>query len=134
MKDPRYADLYALERPISAKHRPMDRIKRAAQFAPFAALTGFEQIIEDAGDRRDASPTMGEERANALDRFLLAALQMPEPPQIVITRYVPAPGKDGGVYEDTIGVLKRVDCGMLYLTDGRAFELDKIISLGLAEP
>lgn len=133
MKDPRYADLYEMERPVSAKHRPMERIKRAAQFAPFAALTGFEQIVSAAEETHSAVPTADGERAEALNLFLQAALQQPEPPRIVITRYVPDAGKDGGHYEEIAAALKRVDCGILYTTDGRALALGEIVSLELAE-
>ena len=44
-----YSDMLDLPRPVSKKHAPMAVEKRAAQFAPFAALTGFEGAIEKAG-------------------------------------------------------------------------------------
>lgn len=44
-----YEDMYEMEHPISRKHPRMSRSDRAAQFSPFAALTGYEDMIEDAG-------------------------------------------------------------------------------------
>lgn len=47
----KYADIIDKERPVSLKHPAMDRMKRAAQFSPFAALTGYEDTVEGAKDR-----------------------------------------------------------------------------------
>ena len=54
-KDPnRYDDIIYRERPISRKHAPMKIKDRAAQFAPFAALTGHGQVVTDAADSNEA--------------------------------------------------------------------------------
>ena len=47
----KYADIIDAKRPVSLKHPAMDRIKRAAQFSPFAALTGYEDTVEGAKDQ-----------------------------------------------------------------------------------
>ena len=44
-----YSDMLELPRPVSKKHPPMSIEKRAAQFMPFAALTGFESAVQKAG-------------------------------------------------------------------------------------
>lgn len=44
-------ELLEMERPVSARHAPMRRCDRAAQFAPFAALSGFEEVVREAGRR-----------------------------------------------------------------------------------
>lgn len=50
-KDPhRYDDIIDLSRPVSGKHRPMSREDRAAQFAPFAALTGYTEAVKKAAE------------------------------------------------------------------------------------
>lgn len=54
-KDPnRYDDIIEMERPISRKHAPMKLKDRAAQFAPFAALTGHGQVVSDTADSNEA--------------------------------------------------------------------------------
>lgn len=54
-KDPnRYDDIINMERPISRKHAPMKLKDRAAQFAPFAALTGHGQVVSDTADSNKA--------------------------------------------------------------------------------
>lgn len=47
MNDKKYDDIINLDRPISKKHKPMSPENRAAQFAPFAALTGYEEAIKE---------------------------------------------------------------------------------------
>jgi len=47
----KYADIINEKRPVSLKHPAMDKMKRAAQFSPFAALTGYEDTVEDAKDQ-----------------------------------------------------------------------------------
>ena len=49
-----YDDIIDLERPRSARHRPMPPEKRAAQFAPFAALTGYEEIVSEEAEKEIA--------------------------------------------------------------------------------
>ena len=44
-------ELLEMERPVSARHAPMRRCDRAAQFAPFAALSGFDEVVREAGQR-----------------------------------------------------------------------------------
>lgn len=50
MKEDNYEDIIALEHPTSSKHPRMSREKRAAQFSPFAALTGFEEMIQECSE------------------------------------------------------------------------------------
>lgn len=53
-KDPhRYDDIIDLPRPVSRKHRPMDIADRAAQFAPFAALTGYGEAVKEAARQNE---------------------------------------------------------------------------------
>lgn len=47
----KYSDIIDAQRPVSLKHPAMDRLKRAAQFSPFAALTGYEDTVESARDQ-----------------------------------------------------------------------------------
>lgn len=46
-----YTDIIALPHPVSSAHSPMSKLNRAAQFAPFAALTGYEDAIENTKER-----------------------------------------------------------------------------------
>ncbi len=48
----KYADIINMEHHVSKKHRPMPLDARAAQFAPFAALTGYEEAVEEVAKKR----------------------------------------------------------------------------------
>ncbi len=50
MKEHDYEDIINMERPVSKRHTPMSKEMRAAQFAPFAALTGLDEIMDDTAD------------------------------------------------------------------------------------
>ena len=49
--DPRYLDMLDMERPVSLRHPPMPLLNRAAQFMPFAALTGYEDVISETAQQ-----------------------------------------------------------------------------------
>lgn len=51
MKNGNYDDIIDLPRPVSKKHPPMDIMDRAAQFAPFAALTGYDEAVRETARR-----------------------------------------------------------------------------------
>ncbi len=129
-----YDDIINLPRPVSKKHPPMPMSKRAAQFLPFAALTGFEGEIAETGRLTQAAPELGEDALVALDRQLaLLRQRLPEQPEVTITRFVPDEKKDGGQYETLIGRVRRLDepNRTLSLTDGARIDLDTVVELTL---
>lgn len=84
----RYDDLLDLPHPVSKNHRPMPRLDRAAQFAPFAALTGYEESIENAAKKPETREELSEsevEELNAKIKNLMSQIQMH--PVIVIRYY-----------------------------------------------
>ena len=64
----KYIDIINLPHYVSKKHPQMSRYERAAQFAPFAALTGYEDIIEEEGRITDNRVEINEEAKYLLDR------------------------------------------------------------------
>ena len=129
-----YDDIINLPRPVSKKHPPMPMSKRAAQFLPFAALTGFEGEIAETGRLTQAAPELGEDALVALDRQLVLLRQrLPEQPEVTITRFVPDEKKDGGQYETLTGRVRRLDepNRTLSLTDGARIDLDTVVELTL---
>ena len=62
-----YDDIIDLPRPVSRKHPPMPMMKRAAQFLPFAALTGFEGEIAEAARLTETAPELSEDALAALE-------------------------------------------------------------------
>ena len=127
-----YDDIIDLPRPVSKKHPPMPMMKRAAQFLPFAALTGFEGEIEEAARLTQAPPELGEDALVALDqRLALLRQRLAEQPEVAVTRFVPDEKKAGGRYETLTGRVRRLDepNRALILTDGTKIDLDTIVEL-----
>ena len=127
-----YDDIIDRPRPVSKKHPPMPMSKRAAQFLPFAALTGFEGEIAEAGRLTEAAPELGEDALAALDEQLaLLRQRLPDQPEITLTRFIPDEKKAGGSYETVTGRVRRLDEAgrALILTDGTKVDLDAIVEL-----
>lgn len=105
---------------------------RAAQFSPFAALTGYDAAIRETARLTDKKLVLDEETCALLDRkqqYLCEIIA--EKPEITVTYFVPDDRKDGGSYVTVTGKLRRIDfCGrLLVLSDGRSIPLDDIASL-----
>lgn len=127
-----YDDIIDRPRPVSKKHPPMPMSKRAAQFLPFAALTGFEGEIAEAARLTEAAPELGEDALAALDEQLaLLRQRLPDQPEITLTRFIPDEKKAGGSYETVTGRVRRLDEAgrALILTDGVRIDLDSIVEL-----
>ena len=109
MKGP-YDDIIDLPHHRSKTHPPMPVADRAAQFAPFAALTGYEDMIEEAARLTDAAPSLTEEERERLDRKLQALLACPDPVSgVTVTWFVPDEKKAGGSYQEAAGTVTKID-------------------------
>lgn len=126
----RYDDILDLPRPISKKHPPMSLLNRAAQFAPFAALTGHEAAIREAERLTEEEVVSDENRKELLD-FRLQVLQrhLGEEPEVTVTYFKPDDRKSGGAYETMTGAVKKVDeyKGELVFTDKRRVALAEVL-------
>lgn len=104
--DHRYDDIIHLDRPVSSRHAPMPRQSRAAQFSPFAALTGYDDAIAET--ERLTTPRIeldDSRRAILSDR--LARLRRGD--EAAITYFVYDEYKSGGAYVTVSGPVKTVD-------------------------
>ena len=124
-----YDDIIDLPRPKSA-HEPMPMSDRAAQFSPFAALTGYGDAIDETARLTDARIELSEEERAELDykQQYLATLDSPTVP---VTYFVPDERKTGGAYVTHTGVLKRVDEveRMVVFKDGLRVPLDEVMDI-----
>ncbi len=113
-QDPRkiYADIIDLPHHESQKHPHMSLYDRAAQFSPFAALTGYEDMVaEEARETKTKSDLM-ESDAEDIDRKLAAIsdqLSRGIHPVAEITYFVPDDKKSGGEYVTVKEEIKRID-------------------------
>ena len=124
-----YDDIIDLPHHVSQRHPQMSMEARAAQFAPFAALSGYEDVVRETERLTDRRAVLGEDARAALDEALteLAALA-PTQPQVTVRYFLPDARKEGGVYRTATGFLKRIDAaaGLLLLTNGARISLAEI--------
>lgn len=127
-----YEDIIHLPHPVSKTRPQMPMSDRAAQFSPFAALTGYDAAIRETARLTDKKLVLDEETCALLDRkqqYLCEIIA--EKPEITVTYFVPDERKDGGSYVTVTGKLRRIDlCArLLVLIDGRSIPLDNISGL-----
>ncbi len=127
----KYDDIIALPRPRSARCR-MSRTDRAAQFAPFAALTGFDGRIAETARLTDSPLALTESRMAELDaRLRLLREHLSDQPEITVTVFRPDGRKTGGAFVSVSGVVKKWEAyeGRLIFRDGTAVEIGTITEL-----
>ena len=127
-----YEDIVNLPPHISKKHPQPTMLERAARFAPFAAITGYEEmVLEEA--------RVTEERIE-LDEGTLAMLNeklniihdsLDSEPVIKITYFEPDKRKSGGAYVSVTGTVKRIDEyeRLVIMSDGKKIRIDEIFGL-----
>ena len=128
----RYDDIIRLPHHVSAVHPPMPRSGRAAQFSPFAALSGYDAAILEAGRLTEPSPELDEERKAQLDATLRQLLErVEEGPEAAVTWFRPDLKKEGGHYRHARGRVRKWDteARVLLLEDGTAVPIDRITEL-----
>ena len=119
-------------RPVSARHAPMRRCDRAAQFAPFAALSGFDETVQEAGRLTQAQIELAENEREALnDALVRLAARLPEQPEVRLTYFQPDAKKSGGTYRTILTRVRRLDANaqVLVLTDGTRIPFDALLSI-----
>ena len=126
----KYGDIINLPRPASKRHPPMPLAKRAAQFSPFAALTGYEDAVRESARITLPPPNLADDEQELLDRSLQQVMAAPSP-KATITYFVADAYKDGGRYETRTAVIKRLDHAhqQLVLQDGTRIDLSHIVRI-----
>lgn len=138
-KDPhRYDDIIDMKRPISKNHPPMDVENRAAQFAPFAALTGFGDAVDETGRLTDQKIELDENTKEILDEKmgrLVMLLEQGKRPEVSFTHFIKDLLKDGGKYVTTRGYVKKIDVlkKLIVMEDANLISTEDIIEIHFAE-
>ena len=127
-----YDDILSRPRPVSTAHPPMPLIDRAAQFSPFAALTGFEAAVLEAARLTEARPELDESRKEQLNACLqLLKTHSRERPQAEICYFKPDERKAGGACVTVTGAVKKVDnfAGRVTMADGTVIPMEDILNI-----
>jgi len=127
MKTP-YDDIIHLPHHVSKRHPQMSLYNRAAQFAPFAALTGHDAAIEETARLTDVQQELTQSERDVLNRKMNYLLHADGIPVIEITYFQPDLKKKGGTYRTVSGAIKKVDdAGVcVVLTDGTVIPFDAV--------
>lgn len=127
-----YDDIMNLPHHVSATRPHMSAIDRAAQFSPFAALTGYGDAIKETARLTGERVELDEYMKDVLSgRLQIIADQLKEHPEIAITYFQPDEKKSGGAYVTVIGRVKKIDEyeRVVVMIDGTRVPIDEIASI-----
>lgn len=128
----RYNEIINLPHHVSKTRPQMPMSDRAAQFAPFAALTGYDSAIKETGRLTGERIELDEEALTALDRkYQLLMDTLDDAPEVTIIYFQPDERKAGGQYVSATGTVKKVDTfgRRILLQDGTRIPLDSVYDL-----
>ena len=127
-----YEDIVNLPPHISKKHPQPSMMDRAARFAPFAAITGYEEMVLEEARVTDERIEMDESSKAALNEKLNIILEfLDEQPEVSITYFEPDMRKAGGAYVTITGTVKRIDEyeRIILMTDEKKIKIDEIYAI-----
>lgn len=130
-----YRSIIALPHHKSDTKAAMPLYNRAAQFAPFAALSGYDGVIRETARQTQTQTELCEDRKEELNTCLQQlAADLDSAPQVSITYYVPDKYKKGGEYRTVQGGIRRIDTlrRELLLADGTRISIDTISDISSA--
>lgn len=128
----RYEDIINLPHHVSSTRPQMSMLERAAQFSPFAALTGYDTAIKETGRLTDEKIEIGEEALTFLNMKLqLLVDNLDDKPEVTFTYFKPDERKSGGAYVDVTGTVKKVDDyeRQIVMHNGTKIPLDDILNI-----
>ena len=128
----KYDEIMGLPHHVSKTRPQMPMSDRAAQFAPFAALTGYDAAIKETGRLTDEKIELDVEALSALDmKYQLLMEALDEAPEVTITYFQPDERKVGGKYVSAVGAVKKIDDFERRITmrDGTRIPMDDVLSI-----
>ena len=128
----KYKDIINMPHHQSRKRPHMSMIDRAAQFSPFAALTGHNDAIIETARLTDRQIEIDEGTKSILnEKIQILSNYLAEKPAVTITHFEPDTKKTGGAYLNTTGTIKRIDDFKreIILTDGTIILIDHVYEI-----
>ena len=125
----RYDDMIYMHNPTPTCKSRISLYDRAAQFSPFAALTGYEDAVEETARLTDARLELSEDMKTILnEKMQMIVDNMDADPIVTITYFVPDKTKEGGAYVDVTGIVKEIDeyerC--IVMTDKKKIPIEQV--------
>lgn len=126
-----YKDIVNLPHPVSRRHQQMPMENRAAQFAPFAALTGHDSAIAETARTTDSGIELSAEQLQELSWRLNYVMSLSECPVLEITYFMPDAYKPGGSYVTIRGSIRKVEeaYNTITLTDGTEIPIHAVTDI-----
>ncbi len=128
----KYDEIMELPHHVSKMRPQMPMSDRAAQFAPFAALAGYDSAIKETGRLTDEKIELDEEALTALDmKYQLLMDAFDDAPEVTITYFRPDERKAGGKYLTATGAIKKVDDfeRLITMQDGAKIPMDDVLRI-----
>lgn len=128
----KYENIINLPHPVSLRHKAMPRQNRAAQFAPFAALTGYDAAINEEARLTDVRLELDDECKARLDRKLKMIYEhLSEKPIVMITYFKPDSKKNGGAYITIKEYIEQIDTykQIIKMADGTIIPIKEILNI-----
>lgn len=130
--DHRYDDIINLPHHQSSARAHMPSADRAAQFSPFAALTGYDAAVKETARLTDEKVELDEYEKQALnERLSMVQDTLDEQPEVSIAYFLPDKKKTGGAYVTMTGCVKRIDEyeRLVVMRDGTKIPIDDIADI-----
>lgn len=127
-----YREIINLPHHVSKTRPQMPMSDRAVQFAPFAALTGYDSAIKETGRLTGERVELDVEALSALDmKYQLLMEALDEAPEVTITYFQPDERKAGGKYVSAVGAVKKINDFERRITmrDGTRIPMDDVLSI-----
>lgn len=131
-----YDDIINLPHHVSSTREPMTLYNRASQFAPFSALTGYDEEIKETARLTDRKIELDEDTKNILNQKIIFLFnQINLKPKVNITYFVPDNKKKGGIYKSVFGNVKKIDNvnKIIYFYNLEKINIDDILSLEIID-
>ena len=132
----RYDDIINLPHHVSPTRQRMSMHDRAAQFAPFAALVGYDDAVAETARLTEARPELDEQEQRAInERLNYIAAHIHEHPEVNIKYFAPDEHKSGGAIVEVSGTVKKISAtdGTIVMTDGCKIRLSDIVDLSFSD-
>ena len=128
----KYEDIINLPHHVSKTRPQMSMQDRAAQFSPFAALTGYDAAMKETGRLTVRKVEMDEEALHILNmKFQILVDSMDVRPEVTFTYFEPDKHKAGGAYVEVTGMVKKIDDfeRLIVMQDGTKLPMDDILRI-----